>query len=220
MNYTDLVNEVLIRMREDTVDSIGGSRLTITDDPVVDIVKLAINDAKRLVEDSHTWNALRHDWTFTSAAGTHTYPLTGAGNYGTIDTVYSSNGTELRNVSLSYIHKKSAQQPANNTPMYFAANGVDANGDLSIRLFNTPKASLTYTVHGFKRTPELDIDSDKLIVPSKPVIYMAFALASRERGEAGGAQAGELFIMAEQYLKDAIALDCANSDLDNDWNVR
>lgn len=220
MNYTDLVNEVLIRMREDTVDSIGGSRLTITDDPVVDIVKLAVNDAKRVVEDSHTWNSLRHDWTFNTVAGTHTYGLEGAAAYATLETVYDSTGSELRNVPLSYIHKKGARQPANNTPMYWAANGSDANGDLAIRLFNTPKATLTYTVHGFKRTPELDLDSDKLIVPSKPVIYMAFALASRERGEAGGAQAGELFQMAEQYLKDAIALDCANTDLDNDWSVR
>ena len=217
MNYTDLVNEVLIRMREDTVDSIGGSRLTITDDPVVDIVKLAVNDAKRLVEDAHTWNSLRHDWTFSSVAGTHTYGLEGAAAYATLETVYDSNGGELRNVPLAYIHKKSAQQPANNTPMYWAANGIDVNGDLAIRLFSTPKANLTYTVHGFKRTPELDIDSDKLIVPSKPVIYMAFALASRERGEAGGAQAGELFQMAEQYLKDAIALDAANSE--TDWSV-
>ena len=219
MNYTDLVNEVLIRMREDTVDSIGGSRLTITDDPVVDIVKLSINDAKRLVEDAHTWNSLRHDWSFTSVVGQHTYGLEGAEGFSTLDTVYDSRGQELRNVPLSYIHKKSANQPANNTPMYWAANGIDANADLAIRLFSTPKESLTYTVHGFKRTPDLDIDSDILVVPSKPVIYMAFALAARERGEAGGAQASELFAMADQYLKDAVALDAANSGLDNDWTT-
>lgn len=219
MTYTDLVNEVLIRLREDTVTTIGGSRLTITDDPVVDIVKLAINDAKRTVEDAHLWSALRHDWTITTQKGVHTYPLTDAKGLATIDSIYSESGLSLRNVRLAHIHRKAAGNPGNNTPMYWAVNGQDLNGDVTVRLFNTPKDAVDYTVHGFKRTPDLDQDSDQLKVPSAPVIYLAFALAARERGEAGGAQAPELFAMASTYLRDAVALDASLSDLDNDWNV-
>lgn len=220
MTYIDLVNEVLIRMREDTVGSIGSSRLAVTDDPVVDIVKLSVNDAKDIVESAHQWNALREDWTFTTVAGTHTYGLAGAGAQATIESVYSANGSAIKNVPLATIHRKSAANGNQNTPMYWAANGQDSNGDLAIRLYNTPSAAIQYTVHGFKRTDHLDIDSDQLKVPSKPVIYLAFALASRERGETGGAQASELFAMGNQYLTDAIALDAAASDLDNNWTVR
>lgn len=219
MTYTDLVNEVLIRLREDTVTTIGGSRLTVTDDPVVDIVKLAINDAKRTVEDAHQWSALRHDWTVTTQKGVHTYPLAGAKSFASIESIYGESGLSIRNVKLSYIHKKAAGKPANNTPMYWAVNGQDLNGDVTIRFFSTPSDAVDYTVHGFKRTPDLDQDSDQLKVPSTPVIYLAFALAARERGEAGGAQAVELFSMASTYLKDAIALDASLSDLDNEWNV-
>jgi hypothetical protein len=103
--------------------------------------------------------------------------------------------------------------------MYWAVNGQDLNGDVTIRFFSTPNDAVDYTVHGFKRTPDLDQDSDQLKVPSTPVIYLAFALAARERGEAGGAQSTELFTMASMYLKDAIALDASLSDLDNEWNV-
>ena len=219
MIYTDIVNEVLMRLREDTVSTIGGSRLTVTDDPVVDIVKLAVNDAKRTVEDAHHWNALRYDWTITTEAGVHTYPLAGAKSHAIVESIYGSNGVELRNVRLAYIHQKSAGNPANNNPMYWAVSGQDSNGDMSIRFHSTPKSALSYEVHGFKRTADLDTDSDRLIVPSTPVIYLAFALAARERGEAGGAQATELFSMASVYLKDAIGLDAAASDLDNDWNT-
>lgn len=219
MTYTDLVNEVLMRLREDTVTTIGGSRLTVTDDPVVDIVKLAVNDAKRVVEDAHLWSALRHDWTVTTQKGVHTYPLVGAKSYATIDSIYSESGMSIKNVRLSHIHKKAASKPGNNTPMFWAVNGQDLNGDVTIRLFNTPKDVVEYTVHGFKRTPDLDQDSDRLKVPSTPVIYLAFALASRERGEAGGAQSPELFAMASAYLQDAVALDATLSDLDNNWNV-
>lgn len=219
MTYTDLVNEVLMRLREDTVSTIGGSRLTVTDDPVVDIVKLAINDAKRTVEDSHQWNALRYDWSITTQAGVHTYPLVGARNQAIIESMYDENGRSIRNVPLAYIHQKSAGNPANNIPMYWATNGQDSNGDMSIRFFSTPKDALSYTVHGFKKTPDLDKDSDEIVVPTSPVIYLAFALASRERGEAGGAQSNEIFAMASQYLKDAIGLDASASELDNNWNV-
>lgn len=219
MNYTDLVNEVLMRLREDTVTTIGSSRLSVTDDPVVDIVKLAVNDAKRTVEDAHQWNALRYDWSITTEAGVHTYGLAGSDNRAIVESVYVDTGRELRNVSLSYIHKKAAGNPATNSPMYWAVNGQDDNGDTAIRLFNTPDGADTVTVHGFKRTADLDVDSDRVKVPATPIIYLAFALASRERGEAGGAQAMELFSMSSQFLKDAIALDASASELDNTWNV-
>lgn len=220
MTYLELVNEVLIRMREDTVTSVGASRLTLTDDPVVDIVKLAVNDAKELAEKAHQWNALRTDWTITTVAGTHTYPLVGSSYSASVESVYDNRGIALRNVPLSTIHKKAAVSTADNHPMYWAVSGADSNGDLQVRLFSTPNAEVEISVHGFTRSAPLDTNSDRLLIPAQPVIYYAFALASRERGETGGAQAAELFAMAEQYLKDAIAVDAAVTDLDNDWIVR
>ena len=118
MTYLDLVNEVLIRMREDTVSSVGASRLTLTDDPVVDIVKLAVNDSKELVEKAHQWNALRTDWSISTEAGTHTYPLAGSSYSAGIESVYDDRGVALRNVPLSTIHKKAAVSTADNHPMY------------------------------------------------------------------------------------------------------
>lgn len=220
ITYKDAVNEVLMRMREDTVATIGSSRLAVTDDPVVDIVKLAVSDSLRFCENAHNWNALRHDWTVNTVAGTHTYALTGANNCATIESVYGDNGAVIKNTPLSEIHRRSASQASVvGIPSVWALNGQDNNGDMRIRLFNTPDSSGVVTVHGFLKSSSLNLDGDKIRIPELPVIYLALAKASAERGETGGSQATELFQLADRYLKDAIGRDAANTDLDNDWIV-
>ena len=42
-----------------------------------------------------------------------------------------------------------------------------------------------------------------------PVMHLAVAFATRERGETGGTSAAEYFSMANKYLSDAIAMDAA-----------
>tara|TARA_R110000823_G_scaffold199628_9_gene330730 strand:- start:1079 stop:1936 length:858 start_codon:yes stop_codon:yes gene_type:complete len=49
--------------------------------------------------------------------------------------------------------------------------------------------------------------TDRILVPSLPVFTLATALASRERGEVGGAPTSELFMTADKHLSDAIAQD-------------
>ena len=66
MNYLQLVNGVLMRMREDTVSTV------VSSDPVVAIVAAHVNDAKRIVEDAHLWNAERYEWTISSVVGQDT----------------------------------------------------------------------------------------------------------------------------------------------------
>ena len=50
-------------------------------------------------------------------------------------------------------------------------------------------------------------NSDTLDVPESPVIQLAVALATRERGETGGTSTAEYFQIANRYLGDAIAHD-------------
>lgn len=213
MTYLELVNGVLTRMREDTISTIAGN-----DDPVVVIVADLINDAKRTVEDAHTWNSLRYEWTFTEVDGQALYSLTGAGQYGKVDYIFGDDGSELTQQRLVDIKRKKAQGNGGNGGLYYAPNGKDANGDLQLELYPTPSASVvTYTVGGFLRQGDLTADNDEMLVPNKPVLYYALALAARERGEVGGQSSAEIFAMANQYLSDAIAYDASNNDLDNIW---
>lgn len=216
MTYLDLVNDVLIRLREDTVDAIGGSAQQELDDPVATMVKQFVNDAKRLVEDAHTWNGLREEWTFTTVPGTAVYPLTNAREYAIIEDIYSVNGNELDEAPLSKIRRDALRQ-GQNTPRYYAVDGADTSGDVQLRLSPTPNVAVEYVTYGYQRTPDLQTDTDMLKVPSKPVVYYALGLAARERGEVGGQTSTDIFAMAKAYLNDAIALDASLNSLDDIW---
>ena len=215
MTYLQLVNGVLTRMREDTIASTVGSP-----DVVAQIVIDLVNDAKRLVEDAHTWNALRDEWSFTESSGQSLYSLLGAGDYAKLEYVYGDDGSELTQRQLKDIKLKKARGITANRSVYYAVNGRDANGDVRLELYPTPTGNaVTYTVGGFKRQADLSADDDVLLVPSKPVLYYALAMAARERGEVGGQTAAELFALASAYLSDAVAWDCSNTDLDNIWTT-
>jgi hypothetical protein len=113
MTYLEAVNQVLLRLREDTVTDVTG-----LDDPVAEMVVSLINDAKQLVEDAHTWNALRSDWAIATTAGDNLYSLTNAGNYGKIEYIVKDDGTELTEETLYSLRKRQAASPADNKPKY------------------------------------------------------------------------------------------------------
>ena len=210
MTYLELVNGVLSRLREDTVTTLANQ-----DDVVVNLVKDLVNDAKHTVETAHTWNPLQTSWDITTSTGTSSYALTNAGKYVSIEHIVDASGNVLPQKSKHYAR----HQPAttNNQPQVWAVDGVDGSGDLKVKLFPTPDAAYSYTAYGYALQSELSSDSDVLLVPSKPVLYLALALAARERGEVGGQTSVELFGMAKQYLSDAIAYDATLDMSDDIW---
>lgn len=213
MTYLEIVNKVLRLMRETSATSI-----TSADDIVVEIVADFVNDAKRQVEGAHNWNALRHTWDVTIPAGASSFALPGAGSHAQIDYIFGEDGTELRettNKRLAYKRKAGTQTMA--PSLEYAVDGIDANRDVKVSVYPAPAADYDVEVSGFKKQVDLVTDDDVLLVPEQPVIYMALALAARERGEVGGQAAAEIFGMAEQYLKDAIANDAALNTLEYNW---
>jgi len=97
--------------------------------------------------------------------------------------------------------------PAKGSPTYYTFNGVDSNGDTQVDLYPIPNGNYTLRFNAILRTPELSSDADEVIIPTMPIIHMAVALATRERGESGGNMTPELFASADRMLSDAIALD-------------
>tara|TARA_R110000772_G_scaffold7665_3_gene25863 strand:- start:853 stop:1449 length:597 start_codon:yes stop_codon:yes gene_type:complete len=194
------------------------STLAGADDVVVTLVKDFVNDAKHLVEDSHQWNALRNEWTISTVAGTDNYSLTGAGNYARIEYILMANGQYVTEQRLQLLRQLSSEDPTQQqTPTYYSVNGIDASGDLRLKVYPNPDAVYALNVYGFKRQADLVADNDVLLTPSKPVLYYALALAARERGEVGGQTAAEVFSLAQQYTSNAVALDATMNDLDNIW---
>ena len=212
MTYLDICNKVLRLMREDTV-----ATLQAPDDVVVELVKDFVNDAKRLVEEAHDWNALVHDWSLSTAVGDPYVSLTGAGKSVNIGYIYRDDGLKLQEIPKVKMASLRSQPSAPGTPHYFSVNGMDNSGDIKILLHPTPSTVSSLTVSGHQKQADLSADTDELHIPDQPVVYFALALALRERGEVGGQTAGEVFGMAKEYMSNAIANDVALNQYDYDW---
>jgi len=215
MTYLQMVNGVLTRLREDNVTTVDGN-----DDVVVLLVKDFINDAKRQVENAHTWTALATEWEFTTTPNDSSVVLTNTASSCIIDYIYDDSGVELNQADRAYVRKQSKQAGSTtNTPRVFCIDGVGPNSDLKLKLFPTPKEAEDYTVYGFKGSEDLTADTDTCHIAPLAVIYMATAMAARERGEVGGQTPGELLLLAKEYLLSAVAQDATNSDLENIWTT-
>jgi hypothetical protein len=93
--------------------------------------------------------------------------------------------------------------------MYYTYNGVDTNGDTLIDVYPKPDGVYSLRFNCALRNGDLSADTDTIKIPSMPVVHLAVAFASRERGETGGTSSAEYFSMANKYLSDAIAMDAA-----------
>ena len=202
MNYLDLVNDVLIRLREDEVTA-------VTDTPYSKLIGKFVNDAKRLVEDSYQWNALSETLTVTTANDLFNYVMTGSGQrFKVIDVINSEDDFFLEYMPFSQMNNLFLNQsPQKGSPYYYNFNGVDANGDTQVDIFPIPDGVYNVYFNIYKPQAELSVDADQIKVPSEPVIKYAYAMALAERGEDAGLSSSEAFGLASQSLADYIAIE-------------
>ncbi len=214
MTYLQLVNSVLRRLREDEVD-------TVDQNSYSKLIGEYVNDAKRTVEDAWDWTALRTAITVTTSSSTYSYTLTGSQNRLKVLNVIDQTSNNFLHYSSSNKMDKDylANPDPTSAPKYYTFKGVDASGDNKIDFYPKPDGVYAIDFNVVKRTGDFTSDADTLAIPSSPVIQLATAFGSRERGETGGTSAAELFAIADSTLADAIALDASLHPEETIWNV-
>ena len=127
MTYLELVNDVLVRLRESEVTA-------VTDTPYSKLISKYVNDAKRLVEDSYQWNAFSETLTVPTVNDLFNYRMTNSGQrFKVIDVINSEDDLFLEYVPFSKMNNWFLNQsPQKGSPMYYNFNGVDTNGDTQI----------------------------------------------------------------------------------------
>ena len=208
MTYLELVNNVLSRLREPIIPSV-----LVSEDPVVNVVKSLVNDARRYVENAHRWNATRQVWIFPTELGVDSYVLSDTSNGCVVDKVMVNN-QEIRQYDMKAMVNA---MPSTGLPYRYAFDGTDNDGNISMMLAPMPEPGLSVQVLGHCSLPDLHDDTDVLRLPAQPVLYYALALAARERGEVGGQTATELMGMAQGYIRDAVAIDANLSPTETTW---
>jgi hypothetical protein len=209
--YIDLVNDVLVRLREAEVQ-------TVAQNSYSKLIGRFINDGKRQVEDAWNWNALRDTITVTTANNVTNYVLTGSGvRFKVINVVDDTNDRALDNATHSSMFLE--QQVTTNTdiPAYYSFNGVDSNGDTKVDFFPTPNGIYDVKFRIVKPQSELSGNNDLMIIPPEPVVFYAYARALAERGEDGGLTSSEAYQLYLQSLADHIAIESSRSQPEIIW---
>ncbi len=212
MTYLELVNNVLRRMREDTVS-------TIYENQQSTVVADLINDAKRQVEESHDWTVLGTDYTFSTAAADKNYVLTGTQNRATVVDVRDlTSGGFLKYVPSVWIRQNEmTNNPGQANPTKWSYDGVDASGDTQIELWPVPDGIYSMSIRLVQRTADLTADGSTTQLPHMPIIHMAHWLAAAERGDVDSSDLQSLSAMAQKSLNDAIQYDMARQPENNVW---
>lgn len=210
--YLDLVNDVLIRLREKEVTS-------VQDTTYSKLIGKFVNDAKKQCENAYNWNALRNSITINTVAGTSNYTLTNAGQRfkvldvidTTSDGMLSAETTEQMN---QYFYASTPQQAA---PIYYSFNGTDTNGDTKVDVYPIPDAVYAIRFSVYKPQDTLSTDSTTVLIPTEPIILGALARAIAERGEDGGLASNEMYILYTQALADAISIESGRTAEQDEW---
>ena len=221
MTFRGLINEVLIRLREDTISSdwSGDINDSTTVSAYEKVIGALVNDAKRYVEQRHDWLNLRSTVDVTTVNGTKNYNLSSGQEIKIMDAINQTTGMHLRQVGKTYIN--TVTYPAQNTgePLYYGFNGSDASNNLKVDLSPVPTEAHTISFDIIKFQNDLTEAATVISVPEKPVVLGAWAMAIAERGEDGGTQSSLMAAESLEALKQAIMLDSGNTRYETDWYI-
>lgn len=212
MTYLELINDVLIRLRETQVTT---STLT----PYSTLIGKFVNDAKRQVEDAYNWNALGQTVTVTTNASDYQYSLTGAGQkFKVMQVLNTTSNVVMQNIPVDLMNRYQNFTPiVQNIPTQYCFEGVDGSGNAKVTLYGRPNG--VYVVKFFLTIPQATLSSDttSVLVPDVLVAQNAYARALVERGEDGGLNSSEAFALYKSMLSDYIALEATRFPEDQEF---
>jgi hypothetical protein len=216
MTYLQMVNAVLRRLREKEVTTVQGLNNQNT---YPRLIGDFVNEAKTMVENAWDWSALRTTNTISTQDGIFNYILTGSNNR--FEVIHVLNDTD--NFVMQYRDSNwfdrayLLDEVVSGSPRYYSFNGVDANGDTQVDLYPKPDGVYDIRFNVLQRPKNLVADTDRLLVPSRPVVLLAYAMAVEERGEDGGNSSTWAYQTGQSALSDEIALDAARHPEDLLW---
>ena len=202
MTYLELVNDVLVRLREATVSTVSETSYSA-------LIGKFVNDAKRQIEDAFAWNVLGTTITLSTTSGTYSYSLTGSGQkFQVIDVINVTSNVGMKNIDFASMNRKqNFSTPVSGIPSEYAFDGVDGSYNTKVTLY--PRPDGVYSIPFSLTVPQATLSSDStvVLVPDVLVVQNAYSRALIERGEDGGMNSSEAYQLYKSMLSDFIALE-------------
>lgn len=216
MLYIDLVNKVLLRLRESPVSTVQGSG---NSNAYARLIGEFINESKSQVEAAWDWSCLRNTLTLNTTTDVFNYELNGSRNsFRILDVINDTDNVFLAYRDSTWFNKTFLTgTPETGSPAFYNFNGVSTDGDTQVDIYPIPDGVYDIRFNVVLRNLPLSADADVLAIPSRPVILLATAMAIEERGEDGGQQSINAYAAAKSALADEIALDAARHPEDTLW---
>ena len=202
MTYLQLINNVLIRLREVQVSTNNETTYST-------LIGLFVNDAKRQIEDAFSWNVLGQTVNIVTTSGTYIYSMTGAGQkFQVQDAINTTSNIPMQNISFVEMNRYQNLVPTTNgIPQFYAFDGVDGSGDTKVVLYPRPDGVFNIPFSLTVPQAALAADATVVLVPDSLVVQNAYARALVERGEDGGLNSSEAYQLYRGMLSDQIALE-------------
>ncbi len=216
MTYLQLVNAVLRRLRESEVTTVQGAGNT---NSYARLVGDFINEAKSQVEAAYDWSALRTTNTVTTSADVFNYELQDTRTSAKVLDVFNdTNNIEMRYQTSNWFDNEFLMaNPPVGVPIYYNFNGVSSEGNIQVDIYPIPDGVYTIRFNMTSRNLPLTADTDVTVLPTRPIILLATAMAIEERGEDGGQQSMNAYGMAQSALSDELSFDAARHPEDTIW---
>lgn len=214
-----IVNSVLARLRESQVVSATFSNT------YPQLVLRFVNEAKREVEDAWDWTALRQSLTVTTAIGTSTYTVMGAGQryrfYDRRKVIWNTtNKTWVVPISQAFFEQMIQTATVNQQlPNWYRLTGSNATEDPTLELYPTPDGVYSLKLPLVVPSVDLVAATDTFSLPALPIELGAWARAISERGDDGGTTLADQSAVYHSTLADYIAFDAARVGDETIWEV-
>jgi len=207
--YLQLINKVLVALREDEVLGIV--------ETYTKMIGQFVNDAKAEIEDAGPWKALRTEVSFAATASTNTTTVTGTTDRSYImhdpqsrEMLFRTDTNNEKQITVVPIETLRAMRLSSdatelNEPNYVAFTSDGTN--LIAHFWPTPDT--TYNYKGVFVVPQADLseETDTLTIPYRPVVRKAIFYAMDERGSEFAGRLETEAAKAQRALEEAILAD-------------
>ena len=212
MTYIEIVNSVLVRLREEKVE-------TIEENEYSSLIGQLVNLAKVEVENSYNWEALRTTVHLVTAVDTFHYELLGTtSNIRTLDVYNASSRTWMNSKTTEWFDRAFAPDDVTkDSPFAYCFNGISDKGNVEVDVYPIPDKIEKLRFNMTSPQKALTLDGDVLYVPYELVVENALARAIEERGEDGGSsnQDGRY----QRLLADFISMESSRKPIETIWRA-
>ena len=213
MTYLEVVNKVLVRLRENEVTS-------LTENSYSKLIAELVNVVKREIENSWNWHCLRETLTATTSDGNFNYVLYGAGTTSRILNVYNDTDDIVmhpRSGEWFDRNMRMVDTVQKDSPMYYNVNGVSQYGDMQMDFYPVPDGVYTIRINIAKQQDYLTTESEDVLINPELLIEGVLARAISERGEDGGMPDQEL--RYRTMLADLISIEAGHRPFETIWSA-